>query len=203
VSDSPIDVRADVSAYFQDAVQEAVRARSVEASAAALHYLVGLLSDFARPERGAERTLERPVTLLLREALEASGAERFERLRTIGDGVLYGVGFFGGALARRGADTEYVMSVGSCAYDRASEMLRIMGGGPSGGFDVLHELALKFGRFVEVIREIADGALASGARCSSGLLRLYERWQQTGSERLAAELGAFGVFPARSPGGVH
>jgi hypothetical protein len=201
MSSGKIDLSPDIDGFFEQAVNDAIRARQVEATAAAARYLAGILGDYARGAIGDE-TLGRPLTFQLRDALAAAGAERFRRLRTIGDGVLYVLGFFGASFTRRGADRDYVMQVGSSAYGHASAMLRCNGNG-SAAPDVLGELAQKYGRFVEVMGEIADGVLAAAAGDDSGVLKIYERWQLSGSERLADELTQLGLFPIRAPGGVH
>lgn len=193
-----IDVSPNIEAYFEEIVHDAMRARRVAATPAAEHYLSGLLVDYAKGHK--PKALDEPLTFQLRDALESSGAERFSRLQRLGDGVLYVVGFFGAWLRRRGADRDYVMSVGSSAYGHASAMLRM--GARQEGPNVLEELSDKFDRFVVVLGEIADGALAS-ARDDSSLLRAYERWQETGSSKLAESLVEMGFFPMRGDEGVH
>jgi hypothetical protein len=193
-----IDVSPNIGAYFEEIVHDAVRARRVAATEAAEHYLVELLIDHARgpqPDAG-----DQPFTFQLRDALERRGAERFERLRCIGDRVLYALGFFRGHLSRRGADPEYVMSVGSSAYGHASAMLRLSASQSS--HDVFTELSEGFAVFVGVMAEIADGALANAGDDTS-LLRAYERWQHTGSPRLARALGTMGFMPVPGAGGIH
>ena len=102
---------------------------------------------------------------------------------------------------RRGADRDYVLSVGSSAYDHASAMLR--GGAGSGVPDVMRELARKFERFVGVFSEVSDASLASNAHDDGAVLRLYERWRTTGSERLAEELTLRGLCPVAGPGALN
>ena len=92
------------------------------------------------------------------------------------------------------------MSVGSSAYGHASAMLRM--GAQAEGPNVLEELSDKFDRFVVVLGEIADGALAS-ARDDTSMLKAYERWQETGSSRLAESLVEMGFFPMRGTEDVH
>jgi hypothetical protein len=197
-----ITVSPSMTRFFQEVVEEALRARNVEATEAASSYVVGLLCEFAHPSEQTESTFNQPLTFLLRDALESTGAERFRRLRSLGDGVLYGVGFFGGHIELKGIDRGYVVGVGSTAYHQAAAMLRLnarIGQGP----DVLSELAEKFDRFVGVLNDVADGALASGARDERSVIRLYERWLKTGSSRLADELGARGLVPTRGTGGLN
>ncbi len=196
-----IAISPSINDYFTSAVGDALRSRKIEASAAACHYLVGVLSDYAHPTEEAESAFSRPLAFQLRDALEASGPTRFRRLRALGDGVLYGVGFFGGHVELRGIDRGYVIRVGATAYDNASAMLRTPG--QRATHDVLSELADRFEQFVEVLNEVADGAIAKGARGERGLLNLYERWLRTGSSRIAEELGARGLVPTRGKEGLH
>ncbi len=192
---------SSVSGFFLEVVEEAMKARRVEATDGATRYLVELLADYAHPREGAENALERPLTLLLDEALhEADPAERFERLRLIGDGVLYGCGFFGDHFEARGIDPKYLHGLGTRAYGAASSMLHL--GQDESGPDLFGELAEKFDIFVDVVAEVADATIAMGTTSSKGLLRVYERWLKTGSERLASALTSRGVMPTRGTKGV-
>jgi hypothetical protein len=203
VSKSPsIAISPSIADYFASVIEDALRSRKVEVSAAASHYLVGVLCDYAHPDEETESAFSRPLAFQLRDALEASGATRFRRLRVLGDGVLYGVGFFGGHIELRGIDRGYVVRVGVTAYDNASSMLR-SSGASGANHDVLRELASKFEEFVAVLNEVADGALALGARGERGLVNLYERWLKTGSSRIAEELGARGLIPTRGKEGLN
>lgn len=194
-----IDVSANIDSYFEEIVKDAMRSKRVEATGAAEHYIVGLLAGYARGARTPD-TIDKPLTFALRDALEERGAERFERLVSIGDHVLYVLGFFGNAVKRRGADPDYVMTVGSSAYGHASAMMRMCG--TACGHDVLNELAERYDSFVAVMEEVADSAIGS-TNDDANVLRLYERWQQTGSSRLADTLNELGLFPVRGGGELH
>ena len=192
---------SSVSGFFGEVVEDAMKARRVEATDGATRYLVALLADYAHPREEAEDALDRPLTLLLDEALHAMDpAERFQRLRVIGDGVLYGCGFFGDHFEARGVDPKYLHGLGTRAYGAASSMLRI--GQDEAGPDLFGELAQKFEVFVEVVAEVADATIAMGTASSKGLLRVYERWLKTGSERLASALTSRGVMPTRGAKGI-
>jgi hypothetical protein len=169
-------------------------------SAASETYLVQLLSDFANPSAETRSALDRPVAFLLHDAMAAAGAERFRRLQSLGDGVLYGLGFFGQAV--EGADRRYYIHVGASAYGHAAQMLRA-GQSRASGPDVLDELARKFDGFTAVIAMVADFVMAQSARGHQGMLKLYERWLKTGSAVLEKELGERGIMPLAKQGGVH
>ena len=198
-----IALSTSISDYFHEVVADALRVRHVDATAAASRYLVGLLCDYAHPDEETESALSRPLTFQLRDAMEAAGTERFRRLRVLGDGVLYILGFFSSHMDQRGIDRGYVVTVGTTAYDHAAAMLRFGPRAPSGGPDVLAELAGKFEEFAGVLADVADGALASSARNDSSVVKLYERWLRTGSARLADALSTRGLIPLRGSGGVN
>ena len=189
-----------VSSFFCEAVEDAMRARRVDATGGATRYLVGLLADYAHPDQRAGEALERPLTLLLDEALRTPApADRFERLRTLGDAILYGCGFFGDHFEARGVDPHYLHGLGTQAYGAASSMLRRSPA--EGGPDVFAELSHNFDLFVAVVTEVADATISMGMENSQGLLKAYERWLRTGSERLASALTSRGVMPTRGAKG--
>ncbi len=198
---------ASVSDFFEEAIEDAMRSRGVSASNGATSYVVGLLADFAKPGSPVERTLEKSLTLLLDEALHTTElAERFEKLRTLGDGVLYSSGFFADHFEARGVDTKYLIGIGRTAYENAGSLLV-----PSSSTsveeetkapDIFRELSAGFAEFVAVIAEVANATLARGVATSRGLLNLYERWLKTRSDRLADALSSHGFVPPRGGGRV-
>lgn len=199
-----IDLASDLQSFFHHLVDQAVRNQHCAATEAAGHYLAGLLADYAKPDRLEAASLERPLTLLLDEALHTAGSERFERLRSLGDGVLYTSGFFADHLSTRGVELRYVRTLGARAYDGAASMLRQSAGDGTGAPDVFRELADNFAMFAEVVARIADVLQANSAHNSNRqVVRLYERWAKTGSAPLAVALAGRGLTPQRGHGGIH
>ena len=83
------------------------------ATEAAEFYLAGLLADYAKPERlDAESAGATADAAARTKPLHAAGRERFERLRSLGDGVLYTSGFFAEHLSTRGVELRYVRTLG-------------------------------------------------------------------------------------------
>src|SRR5262249_53513740 len=95
VTHSSIAIAPTVTEYFQEVISDAIRVRKVEATDAAASYLVALLCEYAHPDEASGSTFNRPLTFVLRDAMEAVGADRFRRLRSLGDHALYALGFFG------------------------------------------------------------------------------------------------------------
>jgi hypothetical protein len=199
---SDLDLSGNLDGFFEELVLLAREDRKVEATDAATAYLTGLLSDYARPGALNLDTLERPFTLLLAEAEETVGGERFERFRALGDGVLYVRGLFSQHLETRGVALRYVSSVGARAYDGARNVL-FSTGSASPATDVFGELAEHFDAFVELLGAVADQLLARGVASNGGIVKLYERWLRTGSTALGEALVAQGLVPVRAFAGVH
>jgi hypothetical protein len=197
-----IDLAANLETFFHDVVDDAMRKKQLAATAAAEYYLVSLLTDFAHPDARSSQTFERPITLLLDEALNAPGKERFEKLRVLGDGVLYVSGFFAQHLETRGVEVRYVTSLGARAYDSAGRALR-RGTVDEAAPDLFFELAENFAQFAELLSAVAEKLSLAAPPSSQGVLKLYERWLKTGSETLGAELAQRGVLPVRGLGGLH
>lgn len=220
---SSIVAAGSVSVFFEEAVEEAMRSRGVAASSAARSYVVSLLTDLAKPGSPVERTLERPLTLLLDEALHTPElGERFDRLRVLGDGVLYSSGFFADHFEARGVDPGYVIGIGRTAYESAGALisagpradrgratressrdLASVAAGKHEPHDVFAELSAHFSRFVEVIAEVANATIASGVATSKGLIKLYERWLKTRSDKLADALSSHGFVTPRGAAGAR
>lgn len=202
---SNIDLSANITGFFREAVDSAIEARGCETTDAAETYVVALLVDYARPDQLSGETLARPLTLLFDEALQAAGQERFERLRSLGDGVLYVSGFFGDHLQVRGVELAYVSALGARAYDSAAAMLRRGTGSAelATAPDVFAELAHNFDMFVELMSEVADALFAQSARTDGATLKLYERWLRNGSSSLTDALTARGLVPLRGDRTLH
>ena len=142
------------------------------------------------PASRASETLERPLTLLLDEALhtpELGGALREaadpRRRRPLLVRLLRRP--LRGARRRR----ELPIGIGTHAYGRGglaparAAARRTTRSSSTSSASSRRTSA----RFVDVAREVADATIAHGRRRRSRrLLKLYERWLKTGSERLAS-----------------
>lgn len=184
-----IEQHASVSGYFRDVLTQAMRNQRVSASELTEMYLVNLLAEFAH---STDLRLKRSLTVMLAEAIESSGSDRFQRLREVGDTALYVAGFFADHLDRRGVDRRYVMAVGGRAYGSAAQLVRHPAVAAADVYESVYlELARKFAELVEVLEEVGDASL----RTDRDVLRLYDRWLRTRSERLARALAREGLFP--------
>jgi hypothetical protein len=182
--------------FFREQIGKAMQHQRVSTSAFTEYYLVNLLAAFMRGESlpGREAGFdETPLALLYVRALDASPPQRARRLRATGDTALFVSGFFADSLADTVADVRYYAILGGRAYahlSREHEGPRHLGPG------VFAELAARFREFVDVLAEVSEQSRVS---TPASLVRLYERWVQTGSRRAAALLAEQGINPV-APG---
>ena len=142
-----------------------------------------LLADYAKPDERAEEAMERPLSFLLDEALHtAAPGERFDRLRALGDGVLYTCGFFGEHFEARGVDAGVRDGHRHDGVRRGRSMLRVPARRTTRTRPTCSTSTASCRRssprFVEVLTDVADPTIAQGATSSKSMLKLYERWLQ-------------------------
>jgi hypothetical protein len=193
-----IKLVASLREYFKDSVAGAMESRRIDAGDQTAHYVVNLLTLFARSEALFDETENgrelRPLAAVLAEAASANRAEqRNYALQRVGDVALFVAGFLCEGMARRLVDVDYYVWVGGSAYGTLSQNIR---GSARGRVfsSVFAELADKFQDFVDVLAEVRDAGLSSQ---DADILRMYEIWLRTGSRRAASKLRSAGIEPNR------
>ena len=136
--------------------------------------------------------LHRSIVLTLDEALTQGPGEQFMGLQAVGDGALYLVGFFPDHIARERIDASLYVSVGAFAYGRAAEIVRASGETEP---RVLLELNEHFAVYADVIAEVAESAALGSI--TKDLVKLFDRYKQTGSTRALEEMARRGAFPTK------
>lgn len=179
--------------FFREMVADALSQRRARVQEVTEFYLVNLLAGFLEKEKlFVERpdgsVTAEPLALILLRAVEADRRLRAAHLRRLGDTALFVSGFFGDSLANSLVDVGYYVAMGERAYGALAD------GGEGLPFE---ELARRFSEFVDLFAEIAELA---DLRSNRGLLRLYERFLVTRSERVARQLRERGVALFSGPG---
>jgi hypothetical protein len=193
---------ANLQEFFRDTLHGALERQHLAVEDQTEHYVVNLLTLFARSEalyEGAPRGARlKPLALMLCEALEAqSGAGRERALQRLGDVSLFVAGFFARSFAARLVDIDYHIAMGGCAYGTLAQSCargrsRVLGA-------VFAELSAKFQPLVDALNDISEAAYRHSDR---DILRLYELWLKTGSARCYSLLERLGVAPTRAGGGI-
>ncbi len=186
--------------HFQNALDESLKQNRVQAEQETVFYIVQLLINFLRSDQLFETTDEglriKPLALHYIDALQhASQQDRDRALQQLGDVALFISGLFADSLERRPIDIDYYIAMGGNAYGCLAENTRTSRRNKVFAL-VFAELSEKFTKFVDVLGEIGDHA---NMQCSANILRLYELWLKTGSQRVARRLRALGIDPALTP----
>ena len=178
--------------FFKELVESAMARQHVKAADLTEFYLVNLLCQYVRLD-GVERRGEhtQPLALRLAAAIETGGSEQRARLRSIGDFSLFMSGFFSDSFKRTAVDVDYYKSMGEYAYGSLSRS------DEDAFAEVFGELSRKFVGFVDVFADISERTTLASA---TDVLRLYERWLRTGSERDGQRLVERGILPNHSIG---
>ena len=182
---SPQSVRE----FFRDLLQRALENQRARVQPFTELYVVNLLHEFLLSEalyvQADDGTWQqKPLAFLLKEALEENMPARLRMLRRLGDTSLFVSGFFPDSLARRSSlvDVDYYITMGGRAYDAVGVL--------GGHRDLWSELSSRFRLLVDLLNEVSERTQLS---TNAGIVRLYERWKKTGSERLASLLAGQGV----------
>jgi hypothetical protein len=193
---SPIQV-SSLREFFRDSVQHAMRKQHVEVDSHTEHYVVNVLTMFARSEALYEQTNEgpklKPLAHMLAEASAATtrGAQH-DALRRLGDVSLFIAGFFAQSFARKLVDVDYHIAMGGRAYGTLADAVRV-----KTIACVFAEMARKFQRLVDVLNEVSEMA---HVHSHQDVLRQYEIWLKTGSPRAHGILCKLGVSPVAISG---
>jgi hypothetical protein len=192
----PLVAVTNLREFFHDSVQAALRKQRVDVDDHTEHYVVNILTMFARSEELFDATPEgirlKPLAHMLAAASEApSPQQRDETLRRLGDVSLFVAGFFAQSFARKLIDIDYHIAMGGRAYGTLADNLRGTLRGQAFAA-VFLELAQKFQRLVDVLNDVAEMA---HTHTDKDILRLYEIWLKTGSPRAYAILQRLGVAP--------
>ncbi|HXS27425.1 MAG TPA: hypothetical protein VN730_07160 [Steroidobacteraceae bacterium] len=189
---------ANLQEFFRDHLHDALERQHLAVEDQTEHYVVNLLTLFARSEALFEQTPDgpklKPLVVMLTEALEARSApDRHRGLQRLGDVSLFVAGFFAHSFARKLIDIDYHIAMGGRAYRTLAEALahsrsRVLA-------QVFAELAEKFQPLVDALNEVSE---TSYSHTDRDILRLYELWLKTGSRRSYRILRRLGVDPTPS-----
>jgi hypothetical protein len=192
---------ANLREFFKDTLHGALLRQQLSIEDQTEHYVVNLLTLFARSEALYEITPDglrlKPLVAMLCEALEAPAgtAVRHRSLQRLGDVSLFVAGFFARSFASKLIDIDYHIAIGGQAYGALAQATAHGRGRVLAA--VFAELSEKFQPMVDALNEVSEG---SAPHTDADILRLYEIWLKTGSARCYAQLKRLGVDPTTAGG---
>lgn len=179
--------------YFYELLNETLTKKSFKPRPETEVYLLNLLKQFMTTDalyaRDAEGHLkDEPLALMVKEAIETPESNAQKLLfRQVGDVSLYTAGFFQDSLNRKIVDLDYYIDMGGAAYGQVARRAEeaVMRG-------LFEELAHRFAAFVDILAEISD---RTSMKNEKNLLRMYDLWVRTKSERAEKALKEAGIIP--------
>jgi len=184
----------NLTEFFRELLQGAMRSQSVHSSEHTEFYLVKLLEAFAHADSD---WFDRPLALEYLESFHTPAPLRYGKLKRVADTALFVSGVFMESMHRRLVSSDYYMQLGRTAYTNLSALTTGVGAVPG---DLFAELAERFSDFVRVLAEISFEEIFRG---DTHTLRIYTRWMYTRSERDARWLRRHGIIPYLPPSGRH
>jgi len=160
---------ATPEAFFFELVRNAVDRQRVKLQPETEFYVVKLLKRFIFSEalysKSSDGSLqEQPLAFLYKEALEAEAHP----------------------LSRANLDIKYYIGLGGSAYLNAAQRSE-----EKHFRSLFSELSDQFGKCVSILSEVSEATTAT--RTEQDVLRLFDLWNNTGSERVARTLSRTGI----------
>jgi hypothetical protein len=181
---------SDVRDYFALELKTVMEKHKLSARDTSVLYLATLLSRNIESERffcmGPDgKPADTLLTDLYIQYLQAKSEEQKIILQRLGDICLMISGYFAESVRRKVVDLGFYFGMGGSAYRSLSTLVEE--NEPRETFD---ELSVKFESFSNVLGEMSE---RSGIQSNKDVLRLYERWITTGSDRLKNILTEKGI----------
>ncbi len=178
--------------FFFELVHGAVEHQKIKVQPETEFYLVKLLNRFIFSEslyakNSAGEFEDQPLALLYKDALESEAAATQKTLfQNVGDISLYKAGFFQESIQSSLVDLDYYIGMGGLAYQHAAQRSE-----DKHFQNMFTELAKKFPECVDVLFEVSEKTTVT--KTEQDLLRLYDMWSRTGSERASRALLRAGI----------
>lgn len=192
-----LETEKSLQEFFLELVEKAKKHQKVSITEGTQFYVVNLLSEFLDAKKlhtpKEPLTLDEPLALILGRALESSDPQqRYQLMKIIGDRSLYVSGFFSDSFRRKTIDMDYYIAMGERAYSCVSSISKEQFRKAEPFSEIFEELSRKFLPLVDILAEISE---SSSLTSDKDLLRLYERWLATGSQRISKQLQEKGILP--------
>ena len=174
----------DPREFFTEELKTVMEKRQISAQPQSFDYLVDLMLRFIASDtfftKSPDGKLENNILAeIYAQYVQGPPEVKKSALRRLGDVCLMVTGFFPDSLKRKPVDVDYYCGMGGAAYWQLAT-----------GEPVFEELSVRFKTFADVLCEMSE---RSGLQSNSDLLRLYERWLYTGSDRLRTLLNEHGI----------
>ncbi len=180
--------------FFSVAVDEALKERGLKTFPYARDYLVSLLDRHLDvttlyddvDERG-RKVRESFAEMYLKAAQIEIASERIEMFQRLGDRSLYISGFFADSLSRKLVSLSYCADIGKQSYEYISSHVE-----DDLVAKLYRDLSTRFEKYMDILSFIST---KSKMVSEQNILRLFEAYQETGSDYAKDQLVEKGLFP--------
>jgi hypothetical protein len=187
-SSSSIKLATDLGAYFKDQVVQTAKKQGLVLTPHVSDYLSKLLERFSRTQ---SYFLQNTMAETWLESFSKNPTEQFFQLQSLGDFALFTSGFFNEYVRKSMLDQDYYFAIGGQAYERAGHIRESISA--ERAMNTYFELAEGFKEFAEIFAELSDQSLLSNDKDT---LKLYEKWLEQKSARIARMLAENGIIAA-------
>lgn len=197
-----IEMNPSIADFFRTTVKSILQSRKLQVQETTEFYVVNLLTNAVQShtENADPNYFEEPLAILFGKAYSTKNQnEKYSLLKHLGDQSLYISGFFGDSLQRKTIDIDYYISMGENAYSELSDIAK-KPQQKSLFPKLFDEMAENFTVFVDLFSEISERANITN---DQDIIRIYERWLYTKSQRLLEKLQEFGIHPQDEKKEVH
>ncbi|MEZ4818743.1 MAG: hypothetical protein R3A45_02180 [Bdellovibrionota bacterium] len=184
-----IEAYKDTMGFFRDKIKKILSDKKLNIDEATEFYVVNLLTSLSHvPSASSQCDHRQALALILAKASDAQNLqEKFLGFKTLGDQALFISGFFSDSLKEKIVDVDYYMTMGIHAYQVLSGLST-----HRQFSSVFLEMAMKFHFLVDALAELSEECQMTS---NEDLLRVYDRWSTTKSERLLQILRDGGLDP--------
>jgi hypothetical protein len=188
-----------VNDFFSEEIAKISRRHGLQLNPIIMQYLSEVLVKFASSQ---ELKLTHPVeaakdvtpTEFWIEVQKLPLSQQFIALQFLGDYSLFTTGFFNEHVSKSLLDMDYFQALGGKAYYRAGEIRETLAA--ERAVNVYFSLSESFQRFSEIFAELFDQTLLHS---TDGAIKLFEKWQQSGSQHLTSLLMENGFYVGKKP----
>lgn len=192
-----IRLATDLDSYFEDEIKDTARKQGLQLSPLSSSYLARMLTRFSDARsylnsNGSDETTQRSLprlAMIWLEGLSSDAWGQYQKFQFLGDVALFTSGFFAERIPKTLVDMDYYRAMGGQAYERAGRLRESIQA--ERDLNVFFELSKSFSPLVEVMAEISDKSLLAN---DQDLLKLYEKWLRSGSDRIRRMLAENGIL---------
>ena len=196
---SKLAIVENTGEFFAQEIDSISKRHGLKLEPTVVKYLAEVLSKFSTVKElkltlSAKETADLTPTQFWLAIQSLPLTQQYSALQFLGDYSLFTTGFFNEHIKTSILDMDYFQALGGQAYYRAGEIRESIAA--ERALNIFFSLAESFKKLSEVVSELYDRTLLSD---SEGTLKLFSRYQDSGSDRLARLLMENGLYVGKKP----